>query len=123
MKPENTDQYIAGFPPEIREKLEQMRHIIHSEAPEAEECISYGMPAFRTKKVLVYFAAFKEHIGFFPTSAGVAAFTDKLQGFDYSKGAIRFYYKNPIPEALVREIVQYRLQSVQNNITRKSRGA
>lgn len=112
MKPANIDDYISMHTLQIQEKLRQMRHLISSAAPEAEECISYGMPAFRQKKVLVYFAAFKQHIGFFPTSSGIEAFSHKLGDYEFSKGAIRFYYDREIPEELVKEIVRFRVAAV-----------
>lgn len=112
MKAANIDDYISMYAPEVQEKLWQMRELISEAAPEAVECISYNMPAFRQKKVLVYFAAFKHHIGFFPTSSGVEAFKHKLGDYEFSKGAIRFYYDSAIPKELVKEIVRFRVAAV-----------
>jgi uncharacterized protein YdhG (YjbR/CyaY superfamily) len=86
----NIDAYISGFPEDIQATLQKIRQTIKKAAPQAEEAISYGMPAFKQNGVLVYFAAFKDHIGFFPTSSGVANFTKELAGYDTSKGTIRF---------------------------------
>jgi uncharacterized protein YdhG (YjbR/CyaY superfamily) len=104
-----TDEYIALFPPEIREKLVAMRATIRAAAPEATEKISYGMPTFFLKKNLVHFAAFKDHIGFFPAASGVAAFASELEGYATSKGTIRFPLTDPLPLDLVRKIVVYRV--------------
>ena len=104
----NIDDYIAAAPEDVRNKLEQLRQIIKKAAPKAEEVISYGMPAFKQNKVLVYFAAFKDHIGFFPTSSGVANFTKELERYDTSKGTIRLPLDEPIPAGLIEKIVKFR---------------
>jgi uncharacterized protein YdhG (YjbR/CyaY superfamily) len=107
---ETVDQYISSFPENIQVLLRQMRQTIQHAAPDAEETISYHMPAYRQNGVLVYFAAFKSHIGFFPTAAGVEAFKEKLSAYKTSKGAIRFPIDQPLPLELVEEIVRFRLQ-------------
>ena len=104
------DEYISLFPKNIQEILEKIRHTIKKSAPQAEETISYQMPAFKLNGNLVYFAAFKDHIGFFPTSSGVAAFKKELSKYATSKGTIRFPLDKPIPFDLVRKIVQFRVQ-------------
>lgn len=110
-KPINTiDEYIAQFPGEIRDMLQQLRQTIHEEAPDAQEAISYRMPAFRLKGNLVYFAAFRDHISFFPTSSTIVAFREELSGYKTSKGTIRFPPDKPIPFDLVRKIVRFRVQ-------------
>jgi uncharacterized protein YdhG (YjbR/CyaY superfamily) len=103
------DEYIAAFPEEIRKKLEGLRAAIKASAPDAEEKISYQMPAFAQKGILVYFAAFKNHIGFFPTASGIRAFKDELSGYDCSKGTVRFPLDKPLPLKLVGRIVKYRV--------------
>jgi uncharacterized protein YdhG (YjbR/CyaY superfamily) len=108
--PKNINEYIAGFPEDIRKKLEKIREAIKKAAPSAEEKISYGMPAFALNGVLVYFAAFKNHIGFFPTAAGVAAFRKDLAAYDGSKGTVRFPLDKPIPLSLIGKIVKYRVK-------------
>jgi uncharacterized protein YdhG (YjbR/CyaY superfamily) len=111
-KPVNTiDEYIAQFPGEIRDILQQLRQTIKEEAPHAEETISYRMPAFRLKGNLVYFAAFRDHISFFPTSSTIVAFREELSGYKTSKGTIRFPYDKPIPFDLVRKIVRFRVKA------------
>lgn len=104
------DEYIATFPAEVQVILQKIRSIIHAAAPEAEEVISYSMPAFKQNGILVYFAAFKDHIGFFPTASGVAAFQKELAVYDTSKGTVRFPLDKPIPYALVTKIVKFRVQ-------------
>lgn len=103
------DEYIAGFPAEIQAKLQELRATIKAAAPGAEERISYQMPAFYLKGNLVYFAAFKNHIGFFPTSSGVAVFKDELSAYESSKGTIRFPLDQPLPLELVARIVKFRV--------------
>ncbi len=107
-KANNIDEYIAAYPPEIQEKLEKIRLIIREAAPKTTETISYGMPAFRQNKVLVYFAACKNHLGFYPTSSGIAVFSDELKDYATSKGAIQFPYDKALPVRLITQIVQYR---------------
>jgi uncharacterized protein YdhG (YjbR/CyaY superfamily) len=119
MKPtgfKTIDQYIATFPPNIQAIVQQIRQAIHETAPDAEETISYQMPAFKQNGVLVYFAAFKDHIGFFPTGSGVEAFKERLSGYKTSKGTIQFPLDKPIPLDLVKEIVRFR---VSENLKKK----
>jgi len=103
------DQYIALFPEDIQALLTQMRETIRAAAPEAIEKISYQMPAFYYHGNLVYFAAFKHHIGFYPTASGTAAFQAELAGYKTSKGAIQFPLNQPLPLDLVRRIVAFRV--------------
>jgi len=91
-----------------------MRQVIHEAAPEAQEAISYGMPAFRQNGIIVYFAAFKDHIGFFPTSSGVSAFAGELSSYDTAKGTIRLPLDKPIPVDLIQKIVKFRVQENRN---------
>ncbi len=104
------DAYHASFPPNIQKILQQLRQAIHQAAPEATETISYNMPAFKQHQVLVYYAAYNNHIGFYPTPAPILVFKDKLIGYKTSKGAIQFPLNEPLPLALIKEIVRYRLQ-------------
>lgn len=106
----NIDEYIATFPPEIQTRLSQIRVAIHEVAPKAEETISYQMPTFKQNGVLVHFAAFKNHIGFFPTPAGIEAFKDKLSSYKTSKGTIQFPLNQPLPLDLIKEIVRARVK-------------
>lgn len=114
MKPtgyKTIDEYIATFPPNIQTILQQVRATIHKAAPDAEETISYNMPAFKQNGVLVYFAAFKNHIGFFPTAQGIEAFKDRIAAYKTSKGTIQFALDKPLPLELIDEIVRYRVKT------------
>lgn len=109
-KPNSIQEYLSWFPPEIQAKLQQMREILRQAVPEAEEVISYHMPAFKTSEVLVYYAAAKSHLGFYPTSSGVINFKEELSGYVTSKGAIQFPYDEDLPVQLIGEIAQFRAQ-------------
>jgi uncharacterized protein YdhG (YjbR/CyaY superfamily) len=104
------DEYIAAFPGETRKILETMRQTISKAAPDATEVIAYGIPTFWLNGNLVHFAAFKNHIGFFPTPAGIDAFRDRLSSFRLSKGTVRFPLEKPIPYDLVEAITAFRVQ-------------
>jgi uncharacterized protein YdhG (YjbR/CyaY superfamily) len=108
----NIDEYIKTFPPSVREVLQKIRQMIKEAAPQAEETISYNMPAFKTKRVLVYFAAFENHIGFFPTPSGIEAFKEELSGYKLSKGTVQFPLNGTVPYELIRKIVLFRVQEV-----------
>jgi uncharacterized protein YdhG (YjbR/CyaY superfamily) len=103
------DEYISQFPPEVQEKLQLIRKVIKESAPDAIEKISYQMPAFAMHGILVYFAAFKKHISFFPTASGVAAFVEELSEYKGGKGTIQFPHDKPIPYELISRIVKYRV--------------
>ncbi|MBK8555298.1 MAG: DUF1801 domain-containing protein [Lewinellaceae bacterium] len=109
-KPENIDQYIAACPASVQALLQQLRETIQHAAPEAIETISYGMPAFKMNKVLVYFAAYKQHIGFYPTGVGIAAFESKLGPYKWSKGAVQFPLDQPLPLELIAEMVRFKVK-------------
>lgn len=106
------DEYIGLFEAPVQALLTQMRSIIREAAPDAKEEISYGMPAYRQKAVLVYFSATKKHIGFYPTGSGVAAYAEELteQGYRFSKGAIQLPMNKPLPKDLIQRIVRFRIQ-------------
>lgn len=108
--PKNIDEYIAGFPPEIQEKLEKIRLTIRKAAPKAEEAIKYMMPTFTLNGNLVHFAAFKNHIGFYPAPKGIEAFKEELSAYEGGKGTVRFPLGEPIPFALISKIVKFRAQ-------------
>jgi uncharacterized protein YdhG (YjbR/CyaY superfamily) len=105
----STDEYIATFPEEIRKILEELRATIKAAAPEAEEKISYQMPAFALKGNLVWFAAFKNHIGFYPMPSGTEAFKKELSIYEGSKGTVRFPIDKPLPLKLISRIVKFRV--------------
>ncbi len=105
------DEYINDQPADKQKVLQQFRQIIKKAAPDTEEIISYGMPAFKQNgSVLVYFAAGKEHYGFYPTPEPIKVFKDKLTAYKTSKGAIQFPANKPLPEKLIAEIVKYRIK-------------
>jgi uncharacterized protein YdhG (YjbR/CyaY superfamily) len=106
------DEYIEDSPKDLQVILTKIRQAIRETAPEAEEVISYGMPAFKQNGILVYFAAFKDHIGLFPTASGVAHFKKEFGDYTVSKGTIRFPLNKPIPYDLVKRIVIFRVQEV-----------
>ncbi len=103
------DEYIALFPQDIQKILQEMRRIIHAAAPDAQETISYQMPAFAQQGILVYFSARKNYIGFYPTSSGTEAFRQELSGYEYTKGTIKFRLDKPLPLDLITKIVKFRL--------------
>jgi uncharacterized protein YdhG (YjbR/CyaY superfamily) len=103
------DEYIAAFPEPIQTILSELRAVIQAAAPEAIEKISYQMPTFDLKGNLVHFAAFKNHIGFYPTPGGIEAFKDELAVYQGAKGSIRFPIDQPLPFDLIRKIVQARV--------------
>jgi len=102
------DGYIETFPESVQKLLEEMRATIKTAAPEAEEKISYQMPTFFLKGNLVHFAAYKKHIGFYPTPSGIQAFQKELSIYKNSKGSVQFPIDQPLPLELVRRIVQFR---------------
>jgi uncharacterized protein YdhG (YjbR/CyaY superfamily) len=117
--PKTVDEYLAHVPPKFRAALEQLRETIKAAAPDAEEVISYQMPAFRQNGVLVYYAAFKDHCSFFVGSPRVRSdFSDELKPFEGGKGTFRFTPEQPIPADLVTRIVKARLAE---NAARRSK--
>jgi len=108
--PKNIDEYLAGVPEPARSTLNKMRAAIRSAVPpEASETISYRIPAFKHKGVLVWFAAFSDHCSLFPTAAVIEAFKNELKGFSTSKGTIQFPTDKPLPTALVKKMVKARV--------------
>jgi len=108
--PKTIDKYIAGFPPDVQEILENIRATIREAAPDAVETISYQMPTFTLKGNLVHFAAFKKHIGFYPAPTGIEAFKDELSVYEGGKGSVQFPLDQPMPLDLIRRIVEFRVK-------------
>lgn len=108
------EEYFASFPKEVQNKLSQIRKVLREAVPEAEEVISYNMPAIKFKKVLVYYAANKKHIGYYPTASGVEAFKEELTPYNPSKGTIRFSLEEPLPFDLIKVIAEFRFEEVSN---------
>ncbi len=109
----NIDEYIAMFPADVQLLMQKIRAVVHEAAPEAEERISYAMPAFYMNGNLVYFGGFKNHIGFFPTSSGINAFHNEFTDYKWSKGTVQFPLDKPIPYDLIRRIVQFRVAEIE----------
>jgi uncharacterized protein YdhG (YjbR/CyaY superfamily) len=107
---QNIDDYINKAPQEVQQKLRDLRVVIKAEVPDAQERIAYGMPTFSQNGNLVHFAAFKNHIGFFPAPSGIENFKDELARYKTSKGTVQFPLDEEIPMDLVREIVRFRLK-------------
>lgn len=110
------EEYIATFNETVASKLKEIRAIILSEAPEADEYISYKMPAYKYKgKPLVYFAGYAKHIGFYALPTGHDAFKAELSGFKQGKGSVQFPLNEPLPEALIRKMIAFRMQQNEEN--------
>jgi uncharacterized protein YdhG (YjbR/CyaY superfamily) len=109
-KPKTIAEYIKAAPKESQEKLREMRACIHKVAPEAKESLKWGMPAFSSGRILVMFAAFKHHIGFYPTASAVKAFAKDLSRFKTAKGSIQFPLEKPLPVSLIRKITSFRIR-------------
>jgi uncharacterized protein YdhG (YjbR/CyaY superfamily) len=103
------DEYIANFPKETQALLEQIRSTIKETAPEATEVISYQMPAFKLNGILVYFAAYSKHIGFYPTGSAIEVFKNELTAYKGGKGTVRFPTNQALPLELIARIVTFRL--------------
>lgn len=111
--------YIEQFPIEVQERMLEIRRVILEEAPEAEERISYKMPAYFWHGILVYYAGYEKHIGFYPTGVGMEHFVGELGAYKTSKGAVQFQHKEEIPYDLIRRMVKDRMQDNQNLLLTK----
>ena len=104
------DDYIENFPTETQFVLQELRSIIKKAAPKSEEVISYKMPAYKQNGILVYFAGYKNHVGFYPTSSGIKNFKHEFGNYKWSKGAIQFPINQKLPKALISKIVKHRIE-------------
>jgi uncharacterized protein YdhG (YjbR/CyaY superfamily) len=104
------DEYVAGLPEETRTILQKLRTTIAKSAPDAEESINYGIPTFKLNGNLVHFAAFKNHIGFYPAPSGIEAFKKELSVYEGAKGSIKFPLDKPLPYDLISKIVKFRVK-------------
>ena len=122
-KSELIDNYIKTFPVDVQLKLEEIRTIIKQAAPDASEIISYKMPAYKQHEILVYFAGYKSHIGFYPTANGIATFIDEIKKYKYAKGSVQFPLNKELPKDLITKIVKFRIQEsilkLENKKTKK----
>src|SRR5687767_12523744 len=112
------DEYINSFPEDVRRILTELRQTIREVAPDAEETINYQIPTFILNGNLVHFAAFENHIGFYPAPSGMEAFKEELSGYKGAKGSVQFPIDQPLPLPLIRRIVKYR---VKENVERKQK--
>ena len=117
---ETIDEYIANFPKDIQDILEEVRATIRKAAPEAQEAIKYAIPTFIQNGNLVHFAAFKNHIGFYPAPRALEEFKKELSAYEGSKGTVKFPLDSPVPLPLIRKIVKYRVkQNLEKAKTKK----
>lgn len=107
--PQNIDEYIAGFPEDSQEILQKVRQTIREAAPGAQETIKYQIPTFVLEGNLVHFGGYKSHIGFYPAPSGIEKFKQELSGYEGAKGSVKFPLDKPIPYALIKEIVLFRV--------------
>ena len=119
--PKTIDEYVAGFPQDVQEILEKIRVTIRKAAPGAQEAIKYQMPTFTLKGNLVHFAAYKNHIGFYPTPSGITAFEQELSVYAGAKGSVQFPIDQPLPMDLISRIVRFRVAENLANAEKKSR--
>jgi uncharacterized protein YdhG (YjbR/CyaY superfamily) len=119
--PSTVDEYIAVFPKEVQQLLKQMRAAIKAAAPKAEELISYGMPGYKYNGMLVFFAAFKNHIGFYATPAGHKAFEKELSKYKQGKGSVQFPVEEPLPLSLITKIVKFRAKENLNKLNNRQK--
>ena len=113
LKPKTVDEYLAAVPEPARTTLNKVRAAIRSVVPkETSELISYGIPGFRYKRMLVWYAAFADHCSLFPTASVIAKFKDELQGYRISKGTVQFPLDKPLPAVLLKKMIKMRLAEV-----------
>ena len=124
-KPSNAtktiDEYMATFPDAVRNRLEELRRVIRESAPQSEEAISYGIPTFKLNGNLVHFAAFKNHIGFYPTPSAIKAFRKELSPYKQAKGSVQFPMDEPLPLGLEKRIVAYRVRAKSATLSSRPR--
>ena len=120
-RPENVDEYIASFPEKTQKLLKQLRSAVKSAAPEADEVISYSMPAYKLKRILLYFAGHKNHIGFYPGASGIEAFKKELSLYKGAKGSVQFPLDKPLPLELITDIVRYRVNEISHFVKTKKK--
>ena len=121
--PETVDQYIAAFPADVKKRMQQLRKTIKAGAPNADELISYQMPGYKYFGMLVYFAAYKNHIGFYPGAGGLLEFYKELSSFKSAKGSVQFPHDRPIPYDMISKIVKFRVKQNEEKFSlKKSNG-
>ena len=116
----DVDEYISGFPPTTQTKLQQLRETIRNAAPDADEVISYAMPAYKLNGMLVYFAGYAKHIGFYPGAGGITEFKEELSIYKNAKGSVQFPLNQQLPLTLITRIVKFRVkQNLEKTKSRK----
>jgi len=120
-KAADVDAYLATFPETTQAKLNQIRAAIKKAAPKAEEVISYGMPAYKLNGMLVYFAGYKTHVGFYPTPSGIEAFKKELSVYKGAKGSVQFPLSEALPLALITKIVKFRIAENEEKVKVKKK--
>ena len=118
-KPNNFDEYIVSYPKEVQKLLEQLRATIKKAAPQATEVISYSMPAFKLNGMLVWFAAYSKHIGFYPRISGIEAFKKELSVYKGAKGSVQFPLDKKLPRGLITKIVKFRIKENLEEVEKK----
>lgn len=116
--PKNFDDYVERFPKDVQQRLQKMRLTVKKAAPQAKEKISYGIPAFTLNGMLVWFAAFKSHIGFYPRTSAIAAFRKELSAYKGAKGSVQFPFDKALPLPLISRIVKFRAKENLSNAKR-----
>lgn len=119
--PKTIDEYIAGFPEDVQARLKKIRATIREAAPDAKETIKYAIPTFTLHGNLVYFAAFKNHIGFYATPNGNEAFKEALSGYKQGRGSVQFPLDKPLPLSLITKIVKFRVKAVSEKVNKKKK--
>lgn len=117
--PKNFDDYLVRFPKDVQQRLQKMRLTVKKAAPQAKEKISYGIPSFTLNGMLVWFAAFKNHIGFYPRTSAIAAFKKELSAYKGAKGSIQFPFDKPLPLSLISRMVKFRLKENSSKAKKK----
>ena len=117
----NIDDYIAGFPPNVQAILQQIRQTIQHAAPDAQETINYAIPTFTLNGNLVHFAAFENHIGFYPAPSGMEQFKQELSGYKGAKGSVQFPLDQPMPYTLITKIVKFRVKEQVEKAAKKKK--
>jgi uncharacterized protein YdhG (YjbR/CyaY superfamily) len=110
VKAKDVDEYIAAFPADVQKVMEQVRAAVKKAVPQVREVISYDMPGFKVNRVLVYFAGYAKHIGFYPGAAAIAAFKEEISGYKWAKGSVQFPLGRPMPLDLIAGITKFRLE-------------
>src|SRR5689334_22215142 len=117
--PKDFDDYLDRFPKNVQQRLKKIRLTVKRAAPKAKEKISYGIPAFTLNGMLVWFAAFKNHIGFYPRTSAIAAFKNELAAYKGAKGSVQFPFDKPLPLPLISRIVKFRVKENLNKAKQK----